>query len=161
MAGSFLDLVRTAASDFDADFVTDSRGGLRVSVSAERALGLLTRLREEPESSMRRLVDLTAIDLEGKPRRFEVVYWLRSPGLNESLRVHVGLDESSLVVDSVVEQWPNANWLEREVFDLFGIGFRAHPDLRRILLDQDFEGAPLRKDYPRQPNLELPKAAKA
>jgi NADH-quinone oxidoreductase subunit C len=161
MAGSFLDAIRVAASDFGAELTIDSRNGLRVSVSAKRALGLLTWLREAPESSMRRLVDLTAIDLEGKPRRFEVVYRLHSPGLNESIRVHVELDESSLVIDSVVEQWPDANWLEREVFDFFGIEFRAHPDLRRILLDQDFEGSPLRKDYPRQPNLALPKAVKA
>jgi len=161
MAASFSDDVRAMAKDCEADVIDDPRAGLRVAVSAERALGLLTRLLEEPETSMRRLVDLTAIDLQGEPRRFEVVYRLHSPSWNESLRVHVGIDESNLVVDSVHELWSGANWLEREVFDLFGIEFRAHPDLRRILLDPDFEGAPLRKDYPRQPDLELPKLAKA
>ncbi len=155
-----MDVMRSVATDCGVDLSDDSQDGFCISVSAERALALLTRLREEPESSMRRLVDLTAIDLGGASGRFDIVYWLHSSSRNESIRVRVRLESSSLVVDSVVDQWPGANWLEREVFDLFGIDFRGHPDLRRILLDPDSEGAPLRKDYPRQPHLELPKAAK-
>jgi len=161
MTTNFSDVIRTAAAEFEADVSHLSNHGPRLWVSAARALGLLTRLREDPEISMRRLVDLTAIDREGDPRRFEVIYRLHSPSLNQALRVHVDVDESELVVDSAFELWPSANWLEREVFDLFGIEFRAHPDLRRILLDPDFEGAPLRKDYPRQPDLALPKVGES
>ena len=160
MAADFVDAVRAMAGDFEADLVPDPIEGLCISVAAECALGLMTRLRAEPDLAMGRLVDLTAVDREGDPRRFDIVYWLRSSSRNESLRVRVAVDESNLAVDSVVELWPGADWLEREVFDLFGIDFRAHPDLRRILLDPGFVGAPMRKDYPHQPHLELPKAAR-
>jgi NADH-quinone oxidoreductase subunit C len=156
-------LVRGEIQIFEAELAGDSRGELRVSVSAADALACLTRLQNEPSLALRRLVDLTAIDRgrdgsrDDDRNRFELVYRLHSPSLNQRLRVHVGIEFPRPGLDSVISLWPNANWLEREVFDLFGIEFRGHPGLQRILLEADFEGAPLRKDYLRQPDLDLPK----
>jgi NADH-quinone oxidoreductase subunit C len=153
------DRLREKLRDFDVEIANRFDGEFRLTVEAAKALALLGRLRDDPNLSMRRLVDLTAVDRGGNLRRFEIVYRLHSPALDARLRVHVLLDGAEPALDSVVEIWPAANWLEREVFDLFGIQFTSHPDLRRILLEADFEGAPLRKDYPRQPNLALPKEA--
>ncbi len=122
---------------------------LRLRVPAEHVHVLLERLRQESEASMGRLVDLTAIDHGAVAHRFEVVYWLRSSDGSEDLRVHARLADESTEVESVASLWPSASWLEREIFDLFGIRFRGHPQLRRLLLDEAFEGAPLRKDYRR------------
>jgi NADH-quinone oxidoreductase subunit C len=112
---------------------------------------------------MKRLVDLTAIDRGGEQARFELVYRLQSVERGSSLRIHVRVEgaqgesaDAAPFVDSVTSLWPAANWLEREVFDLFGIRFKGHPDLRRILLDEGFEGAPLRKDHPLQLERLLP-----
>ena len=101
------------------------------------------------------LSDLTAVDYLGKKNpRFEVVYHLLSLGRNRRLRVKVPVPEDSPEVDSLTPLWKAADWMEREVWDMFGIRFRGHPDLRRILLYEEFRGYPLRKDYPvnqRQP----------
>lgn len=132
---------------------------LRLTMDVTGALTNLRRLRDDPEIAMARLVDLTAIDRIEREGHFEIVYRLHSPSLNQRIRVHMPIELADPVVDSVVGLWPAADWLEREVFDLFGIGFRGHPNLRRILLEADFEGAPLRKDYPLQPDLALPKEA--
>jgi NADH:ubiquinone oxidoreductase subunit C len=133
-------------------------GALIAEVPAEHLLGVLGDARGSEGPGFRSLVDLTAIDhgVDASGSRFVLVYMLSQPGSGASLRVHVALG-SGLEMDSIVSLWPSANWLEREVFDLFGIAFRGHPDLHRLLLPRDFEGAPLRKDYPRQPNLPLPK----
>ena len=153
--------LRARLSDFDVEVSEASGAELRLTVDAVQAMSLLGRLRDDPETLMHRLVDLTAIDRGEQHGRFEVVYRLHSPSLNLRLRVHVPIpiEAADPAVDSAVGVWPAANWLEREVFDLFGIRFRGHPDLRRILLEAEFEGAPLRKDYPRQPDLALPKEA--
>jgi NADH-quinone oxidoreductase subunit C len=92
------------------------------------------------------LVDLTAVDYPAKPERFEVVYILYSFARNERVRVKARIKEGEKP-HSVVELYPTANWLEREVFDMFGIQFADHPDLRRILMPDDWNGHPLRKDY--------------
>jgi len=151
------DVLRARLSDLDVDISEASEPELRVTVDVARALTLMGRLRDDPETSMCRLVDLTAIDRGDQKMRFEIVYRLHSPRLNQRMRIHLPVETIDPEVDSVVGVWPAAGWLEREVFDLFGIHFRGHPDLRRILLEADFDGAPLRKDYPRQPNLVLPK----
>ena len=160
MGGIDQDVLRTRLHDLEVEVPETTDGEVRLVVDAARASTLLARLRDDRETSMHRLVDLTAIDrsgLAGQEVRFELVYRLHSPELNLRMRVHVPVEEAEAIVDSVVPIWPAADWLEREVFDFFGIRFRGHPDLRRILLEADFEGAPLRKDYPRQPNLALPK----
>ena len=100
------------------------------------------------------LVDITAIDYAERKPRFDVVYHLLSLPFNRRLRIKVPVEESKPTVDSLTPLWGSADWLEREVWDMFGIVFEGHPDLRRILLYPEFQGHPLRKDYPirrRQP----------
>ena len=128
----------------------DTTAVLRV----EAARDALALLREDAGTSFDMLMDLTAVDHAGRrdgarEPRFEVVYHLYSIAHNRRLRVKLGVPEAACEVDSVVAIWPAANWMEREVFDLYGIGFRGHPDLRRILLYEEFQGHPLRKDYPK------------
>ena len=147
-------------SDLGVGVVRGSRGDWGLQVACEQSLAALTRLHSDATVAMCRLVDLTAVDHLGRAgfenARFEVVYQLHSPNLQQRMRVHVVLGQQAPTIDSVVALWPAAGWLEREVFDLFGIQFRAHPDLRRILLEADFEGAPLRKDHPLRIDRALP-----
>jgi NADH-quinone oxidoreductase subunit C len=115
--------------------------------------------RDTADLSFDMLMDLTAVDYLTYPGqeagpRFEVVYHLYSVSQNHRIRLKVRVDEDDPVVPSAVPLWPIANWFEREVWDMFGIQFAGHPDLRRLLLYEEFEGHPLRKDYPvnkRQP----------
>lgn len=116
-------------------------------------------LRDDADLSYNFLMDLTAVDYLGKKElRFEVVYHFYSFKKNERVRIKAPVPESDPSIDSISSLWSVANWLERECWDMFGIRFNGHPDLRRILLYEEFEGHPLRKDYPvdkRQP-LALP-----
>jgi NADH-quinone oxidoreductase subunit C len=95
------------------------------------------------------LTDLTVVDLLGEEPRFEVVYHLYSVAKNQRVRLKVRVSEGESAVASATSLYPSANWMEREAFDLYGIRFEGHPDLRRILLYEEFEGHPLRKDYPK------------
>jgi NADH-quinone oxidoreductase subunit C len=113
-------------------------------------LRVMRWLRDAPELAFDMLSDVTAVDLLDREPRFEVVYHLYSLSRNHRLRVKARVSEDSCEVESLVELWPSANWMEREVFDLYGIRFRNHPDLRRLLLYDGFEGHPLRKDYPKE-----------
>jgi NADH-quinone oxidoreductase subunit C len=126
------------------------RGDATARVEAERIVEVLRFLRDEPALAFEMLSDLTAVDYLGRAPRFEVVYHLYSITHNQRVRVKASVPESPCQIDSVVELWPAANWMEREVWDLYGIRFRNHPDLRRILLYEEFEGHPLRKDYPKE-----------
>jgi NADH-quinone oxidoreductase subunit C len=130
------------------------RGDATGLVDAARVVEALRLLRDAPDLGFDVLVDLTAVDYLGHPAhegpRFEVVYHLLSTRRLERVRVKAGVPEAPCQIDSVVELWPAANWLEREVWDLYGIRFRNHPDLRRLLLYEEFEGFPLRKDYPKE-----------
>ena len=146
--------LRTRHADLEVEVASSPAASseIRIGVPAYHARELLTRLRDDEESAARRLVDLTVIDRSpARSPRFEVVYRLYSSEFQAALRVHArlgskeGSDGPAETADSVVSIWPSAGWLEREAFDLFGIDFRGHPDLRRLLLDSDFEGAPLRK----------------
>lgn len=105
-------------------------------------------LRDNPGCPFNFLSDVTCVDWYPSQPRFEVVYHLLSIPNKERVRLKVKLDESSPVLDSVCPVWPAANFFEREVFDLFGIRFSGHPYLRRIQMPEDWEGHPLRKDYP-------------
>jgi len=129
--------------------------GQAVIVLERRALpAALETLRDHPETRFEMLSDLTAADYLGRTPRFEVVYQLYSVSLNHRLRVKVPVPEDDPVVPTAAAVWKSANWAEREVWDMFGIRFAGHPDLRRILMYPEFEGHPLRKDYPldkRQP----------
>lgn len=104
------------------------------------------------------LLDLTCVDYPGNEPRFEMIYHLFSLSRNRRLRIKAGLSESDLRIASLTSLWKNADWLEREVYDLFGVHFEGHPDLRRLFMYDGFEGHPLRKDYPlrrRQPLIPL------
>ncbi|MCE5311094.1 MAG: NADH-quinone oxidoreductase subunit C [Acidobacteriales bacterium] len=100
------------------------------------------------EWQFERLSTLTAVDWPERDPRFDVVYHLHSIARNERLRLKCRVGGDAPEIDSVVSVWSGANWYEREVFDLFGIRFRNHPDLRRIMMPEDWQGYPLRKDYP-------------
>jgi NADH-quinone oxidoreductase subunit C len=113
-------------------------------------------LKKDPRLLFDVLVDITAVDyLEEKPR-FQVVYHLLSLPFKRRLRLKVPIEDEEPVLDSLTPWWGSANWLEREVWDMFGIRFAGHPDLKRILMYEEFQGHPLRKDYPfrkRQPRI--------
>jgi NADH-quinone oxidoreductase subunit C len=119
-----------------------------VWIDAARNLDVLGWLKDDPAQRYDMMSDVTAIDY-GQGRPVEVVYQMYSTVLKHALRVRCELPLDALEIDSVVDLWATANWLEREVYDLFGVTFRGHPDLRRILMPQDYaEGHPLRKDFP-------------
>ena len=120
---------------------------LVVMAERDHIVGLLRFLREDPQCDFETLIDICGVDYPERGERFEVVYHLLSMHLNHRVRVRVSTDEDT-AVPSACAVWPAANWFEREVFDMFGIRFRNHPDLRRILLWKDFPAHPLRKDYP-------------
>ena len=121
-----------------------------VYVARERLLEAMTWLNQTPGQDYDYLVDVTAVEFRDRERPLEVVYFLRSLSRRADLRVKVELDAAGdLAVDSVWGLWHGADWLEREVYDMFGISFRGHPDLRRILMWETYaEGFPLRKDFP-------------
>ncbi len=127
-----------------------SCGDTIVVVARERAHEMLDWLRAEPAQRFNFLVDVTAVEYRDRERPLEVVYQLWSLEHRAFLRVKIELDKQApLVVDSVVDLWQGANWMEREVWDMFGVRFSGHPDLRRILMWENYsEGHPLRKDFP-------------
>ncbi len=138
----------------------DALGDSTILVAAEQIVEVMTSLRDQPEFAFNFLMDLTAVDYLDREPRFEVVYHLAS--IAESgrgaeparvlrrLRVKIGVPEEPCTAPSIVSVWPAANWMEREAWDLYGVHFSEHPDLRRILLYEQFEGHPLRKDYPKE-----------
>ncbi|MGR4000984.1 MAG: NADH-quinone oxidoreductase subunit C [Alphaproteobacteria bacterium] len=128
--------------------------GWILRLSAEDILMGISFLRDEPDLLFSQLTDLTAVDDPSRGRRFDVVYGLLSMHHNYRLRIKVGVGEGD-VVPSLSGLYPVANWFEREVWDMFGIPFSGHPDLRRILTDYGFEGYPLRKDFPLTGHVEV------
>ena len=128
----------------------ESCGDTIVYVDRAALLDVMAWLRDTPQQTYDYLVDITAVEYRDRERPLEVVYNLRSLTRRADLRVKVELDpQGELTVDSVVSLWRGADWLEREVYDMFGITFRGHPDLRRILMWETYaEGYPLRKDFP-------------
>jgi NADH-quinone oxidoreductase subunit C len=123
---------------------------LRALVDAASIVPILRLLRDDDALRFEMLSDVCAVDYLGESERFEVVYHLYSITHNHRVRIKARVPEDPCQIDSVVELWPAANWMEREVWDLYGVRFRNHPDLRRILLYEEFEGFPLRKDYPKE-----------
>ncbi|KAF0193293.1 MAG: NADH-quinone oxidoreductase subunit C [Gammaproteobacteria bacterium] len=133
----------------------------RVSVGKDRLIELCRSLRDDPEFSFEQLIDVCGVDYSTygasawQGPRFAVVYHLISYRHNQRLRVKVFVDEREPIVPSVVDIWASANWYEREAYDLFGILFDGHPDLRRLLTDYGFIGHPFRKDFPLIGNVEM------
>jgi NADH-quinone oxidoreductase subunit C len=131
-----------------------ARGQAVIVIAREHAGDALRILREHPDLRFDQLMDVTAVDYPGRAPRFEVVYQLRSLIHGHRLRVKIGVPEDDATIPTASGLWKSALWGEREAWDMFGIRFTGHPDLRRILMYAEFEGFPLRKDYPlmkRQP----------
>ena len=128
--------------------VREFRGELTIVVPREHLRRAAEFLRGDPELQFTFLADLTGVDRFPIEPRFELNYHLLSLARRERVRLKVRVSGDDPVVESVTAVWPTANWHEREVFDLFGVRFEGHPDLRRILMPEDWEGHPLRKDYP-------------
>ncbi|NRA86808.1 MAG: NADH-quinone oxidoreductase subunit C [Rhizobiales bacterium] len=122
-------------------------GDLAINVARDDIVEVLTRLRDVVTLDFTCFIDLCGVDYPNRAERFEVVYHLLSMSQNTRIRIKISTDEES-PVPSVVDVFPAANWYERETFDMFGVLFNGHPDLRRILTDYGFEGYPLRKDFP-------------
>jgi len=127
--------------------VIEYRGETTIVVPRESLRALAQRCREDAALDFNFLTDATCVDRFPHEPRFEMNYHLVSIARRDKLRLKVRLSGDDPVVDSLFTVWPGANWLEREIFDLFGIRFTGHPDLRRILLPDDWEGHPLRRDY--------------
>jgi NADH-quinone oxidoreductase subunit C len=128
--------------------VIEFRGETTIVVPRELIRTAAERCREDGKLQYNLITDATCVDRFPIEPRFELNYHLVSIPRREKVRLKVRLFGNDAVVDSLVPVWPGANWLEREIFDLFGIRFTGHPDLRRILLPDDWEGHPLRRDYP-------------
>jgi NADH-quinone oxidoreductase subunit C len=147
--------------------ITEAHGEVSLEVECSQGHGCLQLLHDQPDLCFEQLIDLCGVDYldYGKDStqtnadctgpRFAVVYHLLSVSHNHRLRVVVRLEEESLTVDSVIDIWPVADWFEREAFDLFGIIFIGHPDLRRLLTDYGFVGHPFRKDFPLSGHVEM------
>ena len=122
-------------------------GELNVVADAPRILDVLTYLRSDPACRFICFIDITATDYPARAKRFDVVYHLLSPRLNQRVRIKAAVGEGE-TIPSACSVFPAADWFERETYDMFGVLFSGHPDLRRILTDYGFEGHPLRKDFP-------------
>ena len=122
-------------------------GQLFIEIDIENLHSVILYLKTNNKCRFKQLIDITAVDYPEKEKRFKVVYLLRSHENNLRILINIEIDEKTLV-ESITKIFPSANWMEREVFDMYGITFNDHPDLRRILTDYGFEGYPLRKDFP-------------
>ncbi len=124
-----------------------THGELNVDVAPSQLVAFVDFLKTDQSCQFSSLVDITAVDYPGRAKRFDVVYHFLSMYQNHRIRLRVSIREEEMV-PSIIDVHPSANWFEREVFDMFGILFSGHPDLRRILTDYGFRGYPLRKDFP-------------
>ena len=148
-----------------ADYILEKRSGfglssrlqfgeLTIAAAPETIIGLLLFLRDDENCRFTTLIDICGADYPEREKRFDVVYHLLSMQLNHRIRIKVQTDENTPVA-SIVGIFPCADWFEREAFDMYGILFAGHPDLRRILTDYGFEGFPLRKDFPMSGHVEV------
>jgi len=137
----------TAALPGAVSSVSTAYGELTLTVEPARLIETVTYLRDDPNCLFVSFIDLTAVDYPVREKRFDVVTHLLSPKHNRRIRIKVATDEGTPVA-SLSSLYPAANWFEREAYDLFGVVFSGHPDLRRLLTDYGFDGHPLRKDFP-------------
>jgi NADH-quinone oxidoreductase subunit C len=136
------DALKGAVTGYNVAF-----GELTLHANAADIVKVATFLRDDPRCKFSCFIDVTAIDWPGREKRFDVVYHFLSPTKNCRVRVKIEADETTPVA-SIINVFPGADWFERETYDLYGIMFTGHPDMRRILTDYGFEGHPLRKDFP-------------
>jgi len=120
---------------------------LEIQINKETLLDVITFLKKNNSMKFRQLIDITAVDYIGSENRFKMIYLLLSHEFNQRINIIFNINENEFV-NSLTKIFPSANWMEREVFDMYGIKFNDHPDLRRILTDYGFSGHPLRKDFP-------------
>ncbi len=120
---------------------------LYLGINCENLLDTLVFLKNNSSTKFRQLIDITAVDYPENSERFKLIYLLLSHEFNSRLVLSYSINENE-IIPSITQIFPSANWMEREVFDMYGIKFKDHPDLRRILTDYSFEGFPLRKDFP-------------
>jgi len=142
LGGTIVETLRGAVSDFRITL-----GELTVFADAQRIVDIVMFLRDDPRCQFWCFIDLAAVDWPGREKRFDVVYHLLSPKQNFRVRIKTQTDETT-PVPSIVSVFPGAGWFEREAYDLYGVLFTGHPDMRRLLTDYGFEGHPLRKDFP-------------
>jgi NADH-quinone oxidoreductase subunit C len=143
-----------AALGQDATSATTAFGELSVTVARDSITKVLTTLRDHKACQFEILIDIAGVDYPARTNRFDVVYHLLSPRLNQRIRVKLETNDADPVA-SVIPVFPAANWFEREAYDMFGILFSGHPDLRRLLTDYGFQGHPLRKDFPLSGHVEV------
>ena len=149
MKSSVIDLEKIINSGLTTN-VKSSRvvfNDLSIDIESKDIFKSILFLKTNENCQFRQLIDITAVDLPERDCRFRLVYFLLSHEHNKRISVNVNINENEKV-QSVTKIYPSANWMEREVFDMYGIKFKDHPDLRRILTDYNFEGFPLRKDFP-------------
>lgn len=134
--------LKEAVTSWDLAF-----GELTLNVARDHIVNVIRTLRDDPKCLFTCMIDVCGVDYPRREQRFDVVYHLLSPQLNHRIRVKIQTDEETPVA-SITGLFPSANWFERETFDMYGVLFSGHPDLRRILTDYGFQGHPLRKDFP-------------
>ena len=134
--------------------ISDDFNQLQISISADQILDVVDFIKNDQDCEFRQITDIAGVDFPDRQKRFDVIYHFLSFKHNSRLRIKIiiGEDES---IPSITSIFPAANWFEREAFDMYGIQFKDHPDLRRILTDYGFEGYPLRKDFPLSGNVEI------
>ena len=120
---------------------------IKFTIDAEDLIEVIMFLKNNEKTKFKQLIDITAVDYPEKDKRFKLVYFFLSHELNCRVNVELSIKENE-IVNSLTSIFPSANWMEREVFDMYGVSFKDHPDLRRILTDYNFKGHPLRKDFP-------------
>jgi len=156
MSEALRDIGEHIASELEASVIgwRIALGELTVEARRDRIVEVLTFLRDNPENRFVTLIDLTAVDLPERADRFDVVYHLLSLKQNVRVRVKIATNEET-PVPSITGVFPVADWYEREAFDMYGVLFDGHPDLRRLLTDYGFDGHPLRKDFPLSGHVEV------
>ncbi len=154
MNSSFATITSAAQAVYPGVQPVEHHGDLTLIVDQTSLMDVLAELRDNPQTQMNMLVDITAVDKAKGPDRYDVVYFLCSLVHNTRVRVKVGVRDDRMHLPTAVDLWESANWYERETYDMYGITFDGHPDLRRFYMPEDFMDAngtqlyPLRKDFP-------------
>jgi len=156
MAATVDDLERTVNTGLTTTLKTSkiNFGQLFIEIDIEALYSTILYLKTNDKCRFKQLIDITAVDYPEKEKRFKIVYLLLSHENNLRILISIDIDEKT-AVPSITKIFPSANWMEREVFDMYGISFKDHPDLRRILTDYGFDGYPLRKDFPLTGHIEV------
>ena len=149
MSTTVIDLERTVNSGLTTTIKKSEINfdQLFIDIDIENIISTILFLKTNEKCRFKQLIDITAVDYPEKEKRFKIIYLLLSHEKNLRIVINTYIDEK-IVVPSITKIFPSANWMEREVFDMYGVSFKDHPDLRRILTDYGFEGYPLRKDFP-------------